>query len=488
MTFELQVRVAKRRVEATLDWETPTEAGKDAARGSEDIADDPVKLKTVRLLQQWLSRWQVISEIGRENASFPVQDTFRVLGEHLYQILFTRSVDAGFSESYQQASRANEELRVMLSFANDSSSSRLAMLPWEFLCRPEASQAPFYLANQTRLVLNRFIPGIRRDMPLAEPPLRVLFIMCVPESGDNEQQEHMEQRQRILDSIDNLQDGIRDRLDIRVVKNWNVDEIMSELKIDPHVVHIIGHARHIPDGADGMRGQIELPGADGSMHWSNTQDVVELLTRGKSQGQLARLMILHLCEMKPVDFTASFERLAPELIKAGILSVLAMQYPMSANVASKFMTNFYGRLAAGDEVDGIVQHLRWLMPSEHYDERLIGTPVLYMQSLGSRLVARTPEVPGAEKTDAHQLSTRPTTGASGIGERLTRAMWANADDEELAEDLGDWISATRWPDDAAQDMQQIRQRMKIDPFVRERFAMYKAMLQELSEGSDGTAG
>src|SRR6202044_945538 len=126
----------------------------------------------------------------------------------------------------------------------------------------------------------------------------------------NEQKEHMEHRQQILDSIENLQGEIHDRLDIRVVKNWVVDEIIGELKIDPHVVHIIGHARYIPDGVDRMRGQIELRDADGTLRWSDTQDVVDVLTRDKSQDQLARLVILHLCEMKPVDFTASFERLA----------------------------------------------------------------------------------------------------------------------------------------------------------------------------------
>jgi len=485
MTYELQVRVSNGQASAKLNWDNGMDGESDADRGTAEIGKHPLTLETVRLLQQWVGRWQVVSEIGSTYKAFPVLDTFRVLGEHLYQMVFTGAVGEGFTRSYQEAQEAGQPLRVMLSFAGDS--TELAALPWEFLYRRNENGPSFYLATETQLVLNRFLPRSRRHMPTVDPPLRVLFIMCVPEVKSPEQKEHMKARREVLESIRELREG-RDRLEVRIVADWDVDEVDKELKWDPHVVHIIGHARHVRDTGGVLRGEIELPGRDGTLQANEPQRLVELLTRGKSQDQLPLLVILHLCEMMPVDFTASFERLAPGLIEAGILAVLAMQYPMSAMAARRFTTTFYDRLAAGDEVDQIVQSARYEMHSRLNDDRLIGTPVLYMQSVGGRLVAEEDEIPNEGKIDPHQVSTRTVvTGGRGIHQRLKAAAWSKATDEQLATELSQWIGDAAWSADTAANEQQIRQHMRLDPYVSERGPMYMAMLQALSEGSDDPA-
>ena len=484
MTYELQVRVTNGRATATLETDTAS----DIPKGSAALGDDPLRLETVRLLQQWLSRWNIVSEIGSRTKEFPVLDTFRVLGEHLYEIVFAGDVGKGFTTSYQEALAAKQSLRVMLNFAEDS--SELAALPWEFLYLSNDRGTSFYLATATQLVLNRVLPRGRYTMQVVAPPLRVLFIMCVPENEALEQQEHMKQRAEVLRSIRGLKDGQEggERLDIRIVEDWNVDTIDEELKGDPHVVHIIGHARHIRDSAGRMRGEIELPGANGTLQWYDPQRVVELLTRGKTEENLPKLVVLHLCEMDPVDFAASFERLAPELIEAGIQAVLAMQYPMSAVAASRFTATFYTRLAAGDEIDHIVQASRWDMHSRLNDDRLIGTPVLYMQSTNGRLVAEAPEIPSEGKIDPHQVSTRATArDGLGIKQRLTNAAWSKVTSERDIRELEAWIESTNWSDDMAKNEQRVRQHMKLDPYISERGPMYLAMLETLSGGSDDTS-
>lgn len=482
MTYELQVRVANRQATATLNTDIETDVNK----GTANLGDDPLRLETVHLLQQWLSRWNIVSQIGSTNKAFPVLDTFRVLGEHLYEIVFAGQVGEGFTTSYQQANAAMQPLRVMLSFDEDS--SELAALPWEFLYRRNDRGASFYMATATQLVLNRFLPLGRRAMPIVAPPLRVLFVMCVPASDAPEQKEHMKQRQEVLKSIRELKESDAP-LDVRIVEDWNIDQVDEELQNDPHVVHIIGHARHIRDNVGRMRSEIELPGDDGILQWNEPQKVVEMLTRGKSQEDLPKLVVLHLCEMKPVDFMASFERLAPELIEAGILAVLAMQYPMSADAARRFTSKFYHRLAAGDEIDQIVQTTRYEMQSRLNDDRLIGTPVLYMQSRGGRLVAEAPEIPSEGKIDPHQVSTRTILkGRQEIRQRLKAAAWSKATSEQIqrVRELERWIEGIGWSDDMAQNKQQVRQYMKLDPYVSERGPMYLAMLETLSDGSDDT--
>jgi hypothetical protein len=481
MSYELQVRIADGKIEATLRGNGQL----DAPRGKADIGDDRLRLETVRLLQEWLGRWNVVSDIGMTHKAFPVLNTFRVLGEHLYQIVFPGDVGTGFTRSDKEAQEAGQPLRVMLNFGENASD--LAALPWEFLYQHNDAGSSFYLATQTQLVLNRVLPIGRPDMQMVALPLRVLFIMCVPETDDPEQQEHMKQREEVLGSIRELEED-RERLDVRIVDHWDRDQIDAELKNAPHVVHIIGHARHIRDGGGRMRAEIELPGADGTPQWNNPQWVVELLTRYKAEGREPKLVILHLCEMKPFDFTASFERLAPELVEAGIPAVLAMQYPMSATAARRFTSTFYGRLAAGDEIDQIVQEARWDMRSRLNDDRLIGTPVLYMQSRDGRLVAEEAEIPSEGRVDPHQVSTRTIVGGGHeIKQRLKAAAWSKATDERLVTELESWIDDSTWSADAGGNERQIRQRMRLDPYVSERGPMYLAMVKALDGGRDDSA-
>ena len=482
MTYELQVRVTNGQAVATLY----KDGREDAARGSADIGNDRLRLETVGLLQDWLSRWNVVSDIGLTHKAFPVLDTFRLLGEHLYQIVFPGEVGVGFTQSYEEAERAGQPLRVMLSFGKDASD--LAALPWEFLYRSNDAGSSFYLATQTQLILNRVLPIRRPDMKTVALPLRVLVIMCVPETDDPEQQEHMKQREEVLGSIRELAED-RERLDVRIVDHWDRDRVDAELKNAPHVVHIIGHARHVRDTGGRIRAVIELPGADGTMEWNDPQWVVELLTRYKADGRQPKLVILHLCEMNPFDFTASFERLAPELIEAGIPAVLAMQYPLSATAARRFTSTFYGRLAAGDEIDQIVQEARWDMHSRLNDARLIGTPVLYMQSNEGRLVEEEAEIPSEGRVDPHQVSTRTIVGGNGheLKQRLKNAAWPEATDQQLMEELESWIEGTTWSADAAANEQQIRQQMRLDPYVSERGPLYLAMLKALKGDRDDPA-
>jgi hypothetical protein len=165
MSYELRVRVADGKAEATLCRNGQA----DVARGTADIGDDRLRLETVRLLQEWLGRWNVVSDIGMTHKAFPVLNTFRVLGEHLYQIVFPGDVGTGFTRSYEEAQAAGQPLRVMLNFGENASD--LAALPWEFLYRHNDAGASFYLATATQLVLSRVLSIGRPDMQMVARPM-----------------------------------------------------------------------------------------------------------------------------------------------------------------------------------------------------------------------------------------------------------------------------------------------------------------------------
>jgi hypothetical protein len=477
MTYELEIIVAEGKATARLD----TPRVRDAQRGVEDIDHDPLRIDTVHVLSDWLSRWQMVSKISTEHSDFrdlPVVGTFRVLGEQLYQIVFRDSVDRAFAESYIAARDNGQPLRVILNFAEDS--AELAALPWEFLRATDDLGRPFYLATKTELVLNRSLPAARPEMSTVDLPLRVLFIMCVPSSADADQKA---QRKEILSAVRRLSRSDPRKLSVEFVRSWNVDRIQEKLCKNPHIVHIIGRAHNAVDETGHIGPEIEYPGFDGTPKWNAPQVVVDFLTRGKSRDELPRLVILHLCQMGTVDFRASFERSAPELIKAGIMAVLAMQYPVSPSAATLFTKDFYDRLIKGDEIDKIVQDIRWNMQSRLNDDLLIGTPVLYMQSLSGRLVRQEVELPSEGRLDPHQVSTRcPADGSGDIRQRLSSAAWSKATNEALTRELDSWIKGSDWSADLALNEQRIRQHMRLeDPYVSERGPMYLAMIEVLKE-------
>ena len=477
MTYELEIVMAGGKATATLD----RPGAKGALRGVEDIDHDPLRIDTVHVLRDWLSRWQMVSKISTEHSDFrdlPVAGTFRVLGEQLYQIIFRGSVDKAFAESYRAARDDGQPLRVILSFEEDA--TELAALPWEFLHATDDMGQRFYLATKTELVLNRSLPTARPQMSTVDLPLRVLFIMCAPSIADADQEAQIKE---ILSAVRRLK---RDphKLSVELVRSWNVDHIQEKLRGNPHVVHIIGRARNAVDEAGHIGPEIELPGLDGKPQWKPPQVVIDSLTRNKhKKEELPRLVILHLCPMRPVDFRVSFERMAPELIKAGIMAVLAMQYPVSPRAATLFTGKFYDRLIQGDEIDKIVQDIRWDMQSQLNDDLLIGTPVLYMQSLSGQLVRQEAELPSEGKLDPHQVSTKyPANGSGDMRQRLSGAAWSAAADTASAREVDRWINGSNWSDDPCANEQRIRQHMLLeDPYVKEHGEMYFAMIRVLKE-------
>jgi len=112
-----------------------------------------------------------------------------------------------------------------------------------------------------------------------------------------------------------------------------------------------------------------------------------------------------------VDLQANFAGLAPQLIRANVQAVVAMQYPITQLAAMMFSTRFYRQLLRGDPVDHAVQISRWRMSLAVDDKTILlrdfGTPVLYMRSHdgviqpeAKPLPAEAPEVPTTSPGDA----------------------------------------------------------------------------------------
>lgn len=468
MTSELKLTIAEGKVTGLVN--TPTR--QDGRYGPSELTADRLRLDTVRTLKQWLERWGIVYTLREQHPELPVVDMFRILGEHLFDMLFTGDTLAAFADARRDAEAAKEPLKLLLTFAEMHSD--LAALPWEFLYYRGDDQQ-FYLATQTQLALKRFVdrPSGRPDLVPVKPPLRVLVVPTVP-------QEDADGR-----SLADLLCALRsDRLTVDTAASWTEtaeDSVEVKLAAHPHVVHLIGHARYRV-GADGtIQAEVELPAPDGRFEYSDPDSLIELLTRGKSAEHVPRLVVLHLCETQPVLFTASFERLAPELIKAGVPAVVAMAYPMTPSAAQRFIKGFYERLAAGEELDRVVQETRFNTWFKEKDARLIGTPVLYMQADTGVLVE--PEDAGDSQLgiDRHHVNTQITTGeGAAVRARMaTAAQRALRNDPDAAALVAAWVDAVSWPAEPEAARRLVRRQLDDDPDRSRRLA-YMAMLGALA--------
>jgi len=153
-------------------------------------------------------------------------------------------------------------------------------------------------------------------------------------------------------------------------------------ELDPDVIQFIGHGRY--DDAE-EQGRIALVDETGRADWVGEAALAQILG---DVGDMPRLVFLHSCSGAQTDYRASFAGIAPRLIRRGTQCVVAMQYAVTNRMAVAFSQGFYRGLADRLPLDEAVQAGRRSL-SVHYerDPRLLGIPVVYLNSRDARLLA-----------------------------------------------------------------------------------------------------
>lgn len=323
-----------------------------------EISPDPLLERTIQMFQEWLL-----------NDRFTRRKELEVLGEHLYRILFYKDMHSFFERQLRVVPQG-QRLRVELAFAQGA--GRLADFPWEYLYYPETNNhAGRFFATAVDLVLSRYMPLDEERQPLKPEtaPLRSLIVVSAPEDLQQVLPE------LVIEEIKKLAEA--QPLIVEVLKIPTVDSFEEKLrKFRPHLLHFIGHGHFNKEGG---RGEIAMLAPDErSKLWIDDKDFAEIFRQMES---IPRLVFLHLCESAAVDFSADFAGLAPQLIRAHIPAVVAMQYRITNKDAIIFSRNFYKELAEGKPIDHAVQVGRYkLAHPGRYNNRIFGTPVLYMRS------------------------------------------------------------------------------------------------------------
>ncbi|HST47533.1 CHAT domain-containing protein [Jatrophihabitans sp.] len=317
----------------------------------------------VRLFMEWLA---LRERYWRERE-------IKAFGSLLFRCLFP---DRAVWDWVQAViDQAEGTVRVELVFPAEGPFAALSAIPWEYLYRPErAGRRGAYLAAEKGLILSRYIPTEEGQQPF--PPLEHLNVLVVismpadPRLGPVDYQD-------VLDEITRTSDGLGFTLTVlRQPTIASLNEAMNVAGRPQHLVHFMGHGRF---DAASSEAAVALTDPDDGLRWVDDRTFSELLTRN---GAAPRAVVLHSCEGGVADYSASFAGMAPQLVRNGTQSVIAMQYPVTNETAILFSTCLYDQLARGADLDTAAQEARWkiLRFSDPADPRLVGVPVVYLQN------------------------------------------------------------------------------------------------------------
>jgi tetratricopeptide (TPR) repeat protein len=346
------------------------------------------------------------------------------IGKELYHALFPRGskVERAIHSSLRQAEEKNTQLLVQLKLEADAvQRSRLSDYPWELLHDGQR----FLLHHQ--LGFSRYIA--HDTAPPALPPVEQVNVLLVSSAAfDSElglKRLSKQEQQAIRKGLEKASDA--GHICLRELEYPTFNELRTYLtenrgKEAPHVLHFDGHGLYgkrcqqcgamykgikverckkeaclapLPD----PQGYLVFEDEEGEADYISAQELGTLLhqTRlsdGTHQAGGVALMVLSACQSgMAVAGESVFNGTAQNLIGHRVPAVVAMQYSVSVEAATKFAEQFYRSLGQKDSLTSAVNQGREAMGA---DSNQWYRPVLYLRwrdNQGGQLFA-TPTVDG----------------------------------------------------------------------------------------------
>jgi CHASE2 domain-containing sensor protein len=271
------------------------------------------------------------------------------------------SVEALFNQCLGAARTRAGGVRVRLRI----DTGRAATIPWEFVRSPQLDR--FLAANaETPVVryleLNQPIHQLRITLPPA-------LLVVIPETVGLDSKREREYLERAMAGFPG---GIEYRvLDGRVTRA-RLRAVLREREW--HVLHYIGHGDF-----DGDRAVLLLNGEDGSDDRIDHESLHQMLGNHRS----LKLVVLNSCLGATVSSSSPFLGMAPQLVRAGVPAVIAMQYVIRDDEAICFAREFYGELLSGRQpgrIEIAASHARSALIADFRDRRAFGAPVLFLRA------------------------------------------------------------------------------------------------------------
>jgi hypothetical protein len=312
--------------------------------------------RVLRIFERWLT----------ERDRSWLEEDIRVFGQLLHRRLFPGDA---WSWVRRQAADVGE-VRLMLAFPVDGASSRLAALPWEFLCQPDRpDHLGEFLVLLPWLTLSRVVPSGVVDQA-EDPPAGARILPVVGEAHSRGLGPVL--YEEVLAEIEKTSERPGFSV-LPALVEVTEDALAKEVRRQrPDVVHYLGHGRFRDEG-----GAVALKGDDGGTEWVSQERLARALCSAEWSPSI---VILHACEGGASDYEYRYAGLAPSIVIAGVRCVIAMQYPVTNAAATLFSTTLYAALADHASLDRALQVARRTLWETSHDLRLLGIPMIYQSS------------------------------------------------------------------------------------------------------------
>ncbi len=267
-------------------------------------------------------------------------------GERLWRGLFAEErLREAWAELRGQAPQRRIRLHI------DPAAPELHALPWELLRDPGAGRAPQTLAASSATPFSRYLTSsLRLGAPVRTHPLRVLVAIANPEGLK-------QYNLALLDAeaewawLEAAVAGLEVEL-TRLPAPCTLSALEAALRQGYHVLHLVSH------GSFSTRTQ------QAALFLADEQDRVMLVTDHAFSEMLGhqvtdvdgahaplRLVFLAACQSATRSEADAFRGLAPQVVRAGVPAVIAMQEAVTIPTVRAFAATFYRQLLQHGVVD-----------------------------------------------------------------------------------------------------------------------------------------
>ena len=265
----------------------------------------------------------------------------REVGSLLFETLFSTDIEDLFKQSLQPVRQKTRGLRIKLTFDLEEAEERmLARLPWETLYWQKEGR---FLCQDKLTPVIRAISGNVADTqinPVA--PLKILVVVANPEASDAFliSQLDVDAELRVFEELNQSSE-----FDVTIRKNTTREILVEELrKGEFHALHYIGHGDFREN-----EGFLLLEDAQGKVDARDSKDIEMIISNTNIP-----LVFLNACETAEGSDEGGgnpYAGIAAALARRGIPAVVAMQEPISNDVAGNFCKSFYSQVAKGEPLE-----------------------------------------------------------------------------------------------------------------------------------------
>ena len=349
-------------------------------------------LKTIERMHQWAAT----------ETTNCTQEDLKVLGLHLYYLLFNEVIREKFDELFANSkvrigSSFNLGLRLTIVF--HKSAKELSLFPWEFIFMPKEADSfeGEFLAKYTELMLTRYLDGtkILEKLTPEDMPIKILIVSSHPKRSNGKRLEIIEDDSFINKLLNLKSDNIKiahlpDPNSVLLQSFIEGNKIKMEDGTEiqgfaPHILHFIGH---------GEAGKIALkktrkdiisedptiePDTADDAEWVDGSGISALFGIVLKP----KFVFLNACNVARIHYKGFSEfsnNIALDLIKANVPAVLAMQYEIRNDDASLFAEKIYTDIINGLPIDQAVKNGIRILGNRTpaWNHPRFGIPVFYL--------------------------------------------------------------------------------------------------------------